>query len=250
MIKADFTMPPGTLIHELPPSHTIHRQVLSRVFTPKAMLAIEPDVREICATRLDELVDRGSFDWVQDFARFIPMRVFGKLLGIADDDQERVLAHVEAGMSSEMGKPQEYGGDDFLTGEFYAEFVDDRIEHPGNDLITRLLTHEFDDEHGGRRTLTRAEALAYMDIIAGAGNHTTNRLITWTGKVFADHPDARAEVVADRSLIPKAIEETLRYEPSSTQIARLVTRDVEWHGQRHALHRGIGEPRRPRVPRR
>ena len=231
MIKADIDMPPGTLIHELPPHHTIHRQVLSRVFTPKSMLAIEPDVREVVATRLDELVERESFDWVQDFARYIPMRVFGKLLGIADEDQERMLTHVEAGMSSEMGKPQTYEEANFLTGEFYGEFVDEKIEHPDDGLITRLLTHEFDDAEGVHRTLTRSEALAYMDIIAGAGNHTTNRLITWTGKVLADHPDQRAAVVADRSLVPKVIEETLRYEPSSTQIARLVLRDVEYYGQ-------------------
>jgi cytochrome P450 len=71
----------------------------------------------------------------------------------------------------------------------------------------------------------------YLSVIAGAGNHTTNRLISWTAKVLADHADARRELVADRSLIPGAIEETLRYEPSSTQIARWIAEDVEIHGQ-------------------
>jgi cytochrome P450 len=71
----------------------------------------------------------------------------------------------------------------------------------------------------------------YLNVIAGAGNHTTNRLIGWTAKTLAEHPDARREVVQDRSLVANTIEETLRYEPSSTQIARYVEQDVEIHGQ-------------------
>jgi cytochrome P450 len=230
MIKADFEMPPGTLIHDEPPLHTAHRQMLSRVFTPKAMAAIEPQVRAFCAERLDELRDRDSFDFVREFAQFVPMRVFGMLLGIPDEAQERVRAHVEEGIDGSTGPDQEYG-DDFLMDGFYDEFVDYRAEHPGDDLITRLITTEFEDEFGVRRTLTRSESLMYLAVIAGAGNHTTNRLIGWLAKVLADHPDARDELRADRALIPNAVEETLRFEPSSTQIARYVTEDVELHGQ-------------------
>jgi cytochrome P450 len=230
MIQANIVMPPGTLIHEIEPSHTIHRQVLSRVFTPRAMLALEPQVREFCAGRLAELADRESFDFVTDFAAYIPMRVFGMLLGLPDDEQERVRAHVEESLHSEPGKPQEYGAEMVIAG-FYGEYLDDRLEHPGDDLITRMVTTEFDDEHGVRRTLTRDEALVYLTVVAGAGNHTTNRLIGWTGKLLADFPDSRREIAADRSLIPNAIEEILRYEGSSTQIARYVTNDVEYYGQ-------------------
>ena len=229
MIQADFEMPPGTLIHDEPPIHTIHRGLLSRVFTPKAMNAIEPQVRAFCAQRLDELMERDTFDWVGEFARFVPMRVFGMLLGIGEEDQERVLAHVEAGMELESAD-REYD-DDFLLDGFYDEFVDFRATNPGDDLITRLISTEFDDENGEHRTLTRTESLTYLAVIAGAGNHTTNRLIGWTAKILADNPDARAEVAADRSLIPNTIEETLRYEPSSTQIGRYLTEDVELHGQ-------------------
>jgi cytochrome P450 len=71
-----------------------------------------------------------------------------------------------------------------------------------------------------------------MTVVAGAGNETTNRLIGWTGKVLADHPDQRRELAEDPALIPAAIEELLRYEPPGTHIARYVARDVEWHGQR------------------
>ena len=231
MVQAKIDYPPGTLVMEDGAPHDIHRQLLSRVFTPKAMLAIEPKVREFCAGRLDELAGRDSFDLVVDFAQYVPMRVFGMLLGLPEADQERVRAHVEESMNASPGKPKTYDEDDNLGAEFYEEFVDYRYANPGDDLITRLITTEFEDEHGVRRTLTRDEALMYLVVISGAGNHTTNRLIGWIGKLLGDHPDARREIHQDRSLIPNAIEEILRFEPSTTQIARWVGTDVELYGQ-------------------
>ena len=97
--------------------------------------------------------------------------------------------------------------------------------------MTDLLQAEFEDETGTVRRLTREEVLGYVNLLAAAGNETTTRLIGWTGKVLAEHPDQRAELVEDRSLIPDAIEELLRYESPSPVQARYVTRDVEHHGQ-------------------
>jgi cytochrome P450 len=231
MIQQNVEIPPGTLIHDEGRLHTIHRSLLSRVFTPKSMLAIEPQVREFCVRRLDELVGRDRFDWVVDYAEYIPMQVFGMLLGMPEEDREVVRLHAEEGMHAEPGKPKDYTDDDQMTGEFYADYVDYRYQHPGDDVTSRLLFTEFEDVDGNHRTLTRAEALVYLSVLAGAGNHTTNRLISWSAKVLADHPDARRELVEDHSLIPNAIEETLRYEPSSTQIARSLSEDVEFHGE-------------------
>ena len=97
--------------------------------------------------------------------------------------------------------------------------------------MTELLQSEFTDETGTVRRLTRGEILTFVNVLATAGNETTNRLIGWTGKVLADHPDQRRELARDRSLIPNAIEEILRFEPPSLQICRYVTRDVEYYGQ-------------------
>jgi cytochrome P450 len=88
------------------------------------------------------------------------------------------------------------------------------------------------DETGTTRRLTREEVLVFVQVLAGAGNETTNRLIGWTGKVLAEHPDQRRELVADRSLIPDAIEEILRYEPPAPHVSRYVARDVEYHGRK------------------
>jgi cytochrome P450 len=97
--------------------------------------------------------------------------------------------------------------------------------------MTELLHTEFEDEHGVTRTLTRDETLMYIMLLAGAGNETTTRLIGWTGKLLAEHPDQRRELAADRSLVPQAIEEILRYEAPSPVQARTVQRDVDYYGQ-------------------
>jgi cytochrome P450 len=73
--------------------------------------------------------------------------------------------------------------------------------------------------------------LTYVNVVAGAGNETTTRLIGWAGKVLADHPDQRRELVEDRSLVPNAIEELLRYEPPAPHVARYVSRDVTHYGR-------------------
>ena len=99
--------------------------------------------------------------------------------------------------------------------------------------MTELLNAEFTDETGTVRHLTREELLTYLEVVAGAGNETTTRLIGWTGKVLADHPDQRAELVDDRSLVANAIEELLRYESPAPHVGRCVAReDLVVHGEK------------------
>src|SRR6185436_5438176 len=88
LIRAEFEMPPGMILMEDPPIHDLHRALLSRVFTPKKMLAIEPKVREFCARSLDPLVGSGGFDFIGDLGAQMPMRTIGMLLGIPEQDQE------------------------------------------------------------------------------------------------------------------------------------------------------------------
>jgi cytochrome P450 len=231
LIKAGIEMPPGTLIFEDPPVHTVHRALLSRVFTPKKMEALEPKIREFCARSLDPLVGAASFDFVRDLGAQMPMRVIGMLLGIPEEDQEVIRDRSDADLRTQPGKPMKYSQEKFVTGEAFAEYVDWRAEHPSDDLMTELIRAEFEDETGTIRRLTRDEVLRYVNVLAGAGNETTNRLIGWAGKVLGDHPDQRRELVADRSLIPNAIEELLRYEPPAPHVARYVAHDVEHYGR-------------------
>ena len=119
----------------------------------------------------------------------------------------------------------------FSDGQVFAEFIDWRVDHPADDLTTELLNAEFTDETGTTRQLRRDELLMFMNLVAVAGAETTTRLIGWTGKLLSEHPDQRRQLVADRSLLPGAIEEILRYEPPALQIARHVLQDVEFHGR-------------------
>jgi len=97
--------------------------------------------------------------------------------------------------------------------------------------MTELLNAEFEDVTGNVRRLRREEVLTYINVVAGAGNETTMRLIGWAGTVLADHPDQRRELVENPSLIPNAIEELLRFEPPAPHVGRYVARDVELYGR-------------------
>ena len=231
LIKADIEMPPGVILFEDPPIHTMHRGLLSRVFTPKKMNALEPKIRELCAQSLDPLVGAGRFDFIRDLGAQMPMRVIGMLLGIPEQDQEAIRDRADADLRTKPGQPMKYSQDRFVTGEAFAEYVDWRAEHPADDLMTEMLHAEFEDETGTTRRLTRDEVLTYVNVVAGAGNETTTRLIGWAGKVLGDHPAQRRELVEDRTLVPNAIEELLRYEPPAPHVARYVSRDVTHYGR-------------------
>ena len=232
-IKANVEIPPGSILFEDPPAHDEHRALLSRVFTPRRMAAIEPQVRAFCARSLDPLVGSGGFDFIHDLGAQMPMRTIGMLLGIPEEDQERIRDRTDEGLRLKDGKMPEHdrANASLGTSEF-EEYIDWRAEHPSDDLMTELLNAEFTDVTGVVRKLTRQEVLNYIGLLSGAGNETTTRLIGWTGKILADNPDQRQELVEDRSLIPNAIEELLRYEAPSPVQARYVTRDVEWHGRK------------------
>jgi cytochrome P450 len=234
IIKANITLPAGIILMEDPPIHDLHRGLLSRVFTPRKMNALEPKVREFCARSLDPLVGTGGFDFIADLGAQMPMRTIGMLLGIPEQDQEAIRDRLDEGMRIEEGEayapPMD---DDFMAagGEMFAEYVDWRAQHPSDDLMTELLNAEFADETGTIRRLSREEILTYLMLLAGAGNETTTRLIGWAGKLLAEHPDQRRNLVDDRSLLPQAIEEILRFEAPSPVQARTVNQDVEHHGR-------------------
>jgi cytochrome P450 len=231
IIQADPELPPGLILFEDPPVHDAHRGVVSRVFTPKAMNALEHKVREYCAHCLDPLVGTGRFDFVSDLGAEMPMRTIGHLLGIPEQDQRAVRDRLDEGLSlTDDDDVADIPDVSEMSSAIFGEYIDWRAEHPSDDLMTQLLHAKFEDETGTTRTLTRDEVLMFVNLLAGAGNETTTRLIGWTGKVLGEHPDQRSEIARDRSLVPQAIEELLRYEAPSPVQGRYVTRDTTHHG--------------------
>lgn len=233
LLKADIVMPPGMVIFDDPPSHTVYRGLMSRVFTPRKMNAIEPQVRAYCADMLDAIDGANRFDIIDVLASKMPMRVIGMLLGIPESDQQKLRDRTDSGLHLDSPDAATEAFKSFESdamGEF-GEYLDWRAEHPSDDVMTQLLQAEFEDHLGVTRNLTREEILGYISLLSGAGNETTTKLIGHTVRTLAEYPDQRRELVADRSLIPNAIEEALRFEAPSPVQARYVAEDVDYHGQ-------------------
>jgi cytochrome P450 len=231
IIKSDMEIPRGLLVFEDPPVHDIHRNLLSRAFTPRKISEIEPMVREFTQRCLGPMVGGDRFDFVKDLGAVMPLRVVGMLFGIPEDYQQIVQEDGDRHVRTERGGQMTDNPDGALSdGQVFADFIDWRIDHPADDLTTELLDAEFTDELGVLRRLRREEVLVFMNLLAVAGAETTTRLIGWAGKLLSEHPDQRRKLFEDRSLLPTAIEEILRYEPPALQIARHVARDVELRG--------------------
>ncbi|WP_448435037.1 cytochrome P450 [Mycolicibacterium setense] len=224
-------VPPGILLFEDPPLHDLHRRLLSRVFTPRRMMAVEDLVRDFCARALDPLMDGDGFDFVADLGAVMPMRTIGYLLGIPEEGQAAIRDRTDKNIS--VG---DVAGDVSATVfaeslALFAEYIEWRADNPSDDLMTDLLNAEVEEPDGTLRRLERTEVLAYTAMIAGAGGETTARLIGFMGQLLAEHADQRHELAADPSLISSAVEETLRFEPPSPVQARYVARDVELYGR-------------------
>ena len=257
-IMAGFEIPPGMILLEDPPIHDLHRGLLSRVFTPKAMNAIEPKVREFCARTLDPLVGAGRFDFIADLGAVMPMRTIGMLLGIPEEDQVAIRDRHRRGPAprrrrAEVPTRRPRAGRRRALRRLHRLAGRAPVRRPHDRAPQRRVRGR--DGHRRARS-TAIEMLTYVMLLAGAGNETTTRLIGWTGKLLAEHPDQRRELAADRSLVPQAIEEILRYEAPSPVQARTVNRDVEYYGQtvprgqHHGAPQRLRQPRRPPLPRR
>jgi cytochrome P450 len=235
LIKSGIEVPPGIVLFEDPPIHDVHRNLLARMFTPRRISALEPQIRAFCARSLDPLVGGGGFDFIADLGAQMPMRVIGMLLGIPEEDQEVIRDRIDKGLAIDEdgggGLARDSEGDaSFGNMAHFAEYIAWRRKHPSDDLMTELLQATFVDEKGVERKLEDQEMLLYIGLLAGAGNETTTRLIGWTGYLLDQFPDQRRLVADDRSLVRPAIEEILRFEAPSPVQARYVTRDVEHYG--------------------
>jgi cytochrome P450 len=230
IIMSGVDVPPGVVLFEDPPLHDLHRRLLSRVFTPRRMEAIEPLTRAFCVRALDPLLGSSRFDFIENLGAMIPMRTIGYLLGIPEDGQETIRDRGGRQLTLKDGTFRAVSQDLFEQSyQMFSDYIDWRVGHPSDDLMTQLLNAEVED-NGVTRRLTRTEVLLYTSMIAGAGNETTTRLIGFIGQLLAEHPEQRRQIVDDPSLIPMAIEEVLRYEAPSPVQARYVARDFDGYG--------------------
>lgn len=223
----------GQMIFMDPPDHTRLRTLVSRAFTPRRIGALEARIRELSVDFLDAQAGRDSFDYVQDFAAKLPAMVIASLLGVPLEDQNRVrelidlVFHIEPGVgmindTSFMARVELH--------HYLVAQLEERAARPRDDMLTDLVGAEITDDAGDVRRLTVEESADFANLLISAGTETVARLLGWAAIVLAEHPDQRAELVADHSLIPNTIEELLRYEAPSPVQGRWTTRDYELHG--------------------
>src|SRR5215469_15661906 len=121
LIRAEIELPPGVFIFEDPPAHTLHRRLMSRVFSPRRVAELEDKVRGFCAQCLDPLVGTDRFDIIADLGAQVPMKTISMLLGIPESDQEAIRDHADASLRTQAGQPMEVSAHG-LTGEMFADF--------------------------------------------------------------------------------------------------------------------------------
>ncbi|MCK9899274.1 cytochrome [Parafrankia colletiae] len=222
----------GQIIFMDPPTHTLLRVLVSRAFTPRRVSALEAHIRQICADLLDPQIGAGGFDFVQDFAAQLPSLVISQLIGVNPEDREEIRQTIDQTFHIEEGKGMINDvsfAAQIKMHTYFSEQIDIRRREPRDDMMTGLAQAEITTDEGSR-SLTTSEAADFTNLLVAAGTETVARLLGWACDLLDSHPDQRADLAADSSLLPNTIEETLRYEAPSPVQGRTTTRDVELHG--------------------
>lgn len=225
-------MQSGHMIFMDPPTHTTLRVLVSRAFTPRRIGGMEERIRRIAAELLDAQIGSGGFDFVQDFAAQLPSMVISELIGVDAADREEVRHAIDQTFYLEEGKGMVNDvsfAAQIKLHTYFSEQIEARRTAPRDDMMTALVEAEVKTEDGTRR-LGTSEAADFTNLLVSAGTETVARLLGWACDLLAAHPDQRAELAADPSLLGNAVEETLRYEAPSPVQGRVSKRDVELHG--------------------
>lgn len=232
MVKAEeIQVPPGYIIMMDPPEHERMRKLVNRVFTPRAVTALEPMVRETIDSVVKRL-DAASFDAVAEFSALFPVEIITTMLGVPAEDRQQLRLWLDAGLEREAGSmgPSQEGLDAIMkTFGYYYELIQQRRADPRDDMITRLIEAEIVEDAESRR-LEDIEIAAFANLLGGAGAETVTKLIGNAVVAFADNPDQWRKLQDDRSKIPAAVEELLRYEGPTQYQVRTSTRGVALHG--------------------
>jgi cytochrome P450 len=238
------TQPGGVSIITMdPPRHVKMRRLVNRGFTPRAVNAMEPKIREICVRILDRLGARSECDFVLDVASQLPLAVICGLMGIPEPDwplmfqltnqtlgaadpeyQAQVVGEAERGTVDAQRRTALEGRLKMMA--FFRSLLAKRREQPGDDLVSILLESEVDGER-----LDEVDILAFCFLLVLAGNETTRNAISGGLWVLCENPDERARLQADMSLLDGAIEEILRWTSPLHHMSRRATADVTIRGQ-------------------
>lgn len=212
------------LVMQDPPVHTAFRRLVARGFTPRQVVALEPQVRAFVTERLDRLEDAGGGDVVAELFKPLPSMVVAHYLGVPPEGRERFDAWTEAIVAAGAAG-QALDAADAVAGMlgYFTELAELRRREPGDDTVSHLVAAGAD----GPDLLA---VLGYVFTMVTGGNDTTTGLLGGAVQLLAAHPDQRALLVSDPTLVPDAVEELLRLTSPVQGLARTATRDVTLHG--------------------
>jgi len=213
-----------------PPQHDRMRALVSKAFTPRRVAEQEAGIRGLATHYIEKFEERGRCDFVAEFAGKLPMDVVSEMLGVAAADRDMLrtwsdlVLHREEGVATVPPEGIEASGK-LLA--YFAELLEDRKQHPGEDLVSGLIAAEL----GGAR-LSDRDVIAFLFLMIIAGNETTTKLLANALYWLDRYPDERAKVMKSPAMVPLWVEETLRYDNSTQLMARTATRDFEMHGRK------------------
>ncbi|KUI05038.1 cytochrome [Mycolicibacterium acapulense] len=233
MVKADDdAIPvPKVIISMDPPEHQKMRRLVSNVFTPRAIAALEDMVRAKVYERIEAL-DPAQFDVVADFSALFPNEVITTMLGVPKEDRDQIRRWLDLLLERRPGEiavPREGYEASMNTGLYYYDLVQQRRAAPQDDMISRLIETAIERD-GVVEKLTDVDITGFATMLGGAGAETVTKLVGNAVVAFADFPDQWRKLRDDRSKIPAAVEELLRYEAPSQYQVRTATRDVAYYG--------------------
>ncbi len=226
--------PPPLIIMMDPPDHRRMRSLVNKVFTPRA---IERQ-RETVKAQIDRFLgaadpgESGVFDVVQDFAAPFPVEVITEMLGVPPELRQKVRLLLDKTLEREYGKvemPEEGIQAGMETGLMYYNIIQDRRADPQDDMISDLIAAEVERD-GAATKLDDIEIAGFASMLGGAGAETVTKLIGNAVVTFAENPDQWQMLLDDRSKIPAAVEELLRWEAPAQYLVRYTLKDVELHG--------------------
>ena len=233
-LSAELADPIEALIMLDPPKHDRLRALVSRVFTPRAVTALEPMVRQVIDEQLDALTGRETFDAVVDFTGPFPVEIISRMLGVPSGERQRIREWLDVILHREPGQihPTDEGQAAMVAmGTYMYQLAVAKRSNPGDDMLSDLLECEVDDGHGGATRLDDVEIAGFAALLGGAGAETVTKLLGNAFVLFARNPDQYRKVVDDPSLIPAAVEEILRLLPPAQYQGRYTMADSEWHGE-------------------
>jgi cytochrome P450 len=225
-IGATYDTPP-TMMHTDPPEHTVYRKLVQPGFSPGRMRALENDVRRRAKLLLDEIEPGRPADFVETVAVPFPLYIISALLGTPDDDWQRFFEWSEAVIPGATDWSEEKRAE--LQAEMHDTLLATTVERradPREDLISVLAQVEIE----GRR-LSDAELTMFLVQLLVAGNETTRNMISGGLVALAERPADWERLRGDRSLVPTAVEEMLRWTTPVVSFMRTATRDTELGGQ-------------------